>query len=437
MALPALLAQNGAQSRWRMQVLLVLLLVAMSVRGVRSETTITTTEVEEDEIIIKPSKDDTMKQFSLGEFEIQLKPTPEPLTDIDNVLGAALEDFLNTEFETEFGDAFEYMYVASVDRVDRFGGGNIRRQMRSLESTLPSTSVTYVGGVIAFGEDPNVNINQVIRDKITTDAFLNSLGQTGGGAWTLIQEVDFVSLDTDAPTTAPVAPVISGVSVGDTSKDDGSSRRGRLLGAIFGVAFVVIGAALLVDTSRRLKDKRIMTQHALASTMDESEKHQSQKSDLELKSDNADDGLVSESGDRSEMAHYSSSPASTTGVDAVSVAPSVASEWTMTTNDDTKISGGTLRHQSSGGANVWASLETFERDRQVTLQKDMLQSEWTTMPAPSTTRALTSSRYTTHGAQREPSPDLSFEQAYDEGQGEEIYLMPPSRTTRTRKGEMV
>jgi hypothetical protein len=133
-----------------------------------------------------------------------------------------------------------------------------------------------------------------------------------------------------------------------------------------------------------------------------------------------EDGTVVTGEDASEMAQYSQQG-------EVLESVSVASEWTLGTTEDASslatrsaVSGNTGRFWKA--AERRAATEAFERDRQITLQKDMLQTEWSAaMPVA-----------TLPGAGGPAgSNTLSFEQAYDRGQGEEIYLMPPRPLRRS------
>jgi hypothetical protein len=109
---------------------------------------------------------------------------------------------------------------------------------------------------------------------------------------------------------------------------------------------------------------------------------------------------------------------------------SVASEWTLGTMEDASslatrsvMSGNTSKLLKA--AELKAARETFDRDRQITIQKDMLQTEWSaSLP--------TSSGLIGDAAASSAGPkSLSFEQAYDLGQGEEVYLRPPRASRRS------
>jgi hypothetical protein len=134
-----------------------------------------------------------------------------------------------------------------------------------------------------------------------------------------------------------------------------------------------------------------------------------------------DDTASAQTGDVSEMAQYRQGE--------LMECISVASEWTMGTNEDTmsldrsSITGPSPRMLVS--AELFAAKESFERDRkQVTLQKDMLHSAWSAAcisgMVDTTAATATAANQMTTGE----SNTLSFTQAY-QGQGEEVYLMPP------------
>eukprot|EP00934_Nitzschia_sp_Nitz4_P002398 Nitzschia sp. Nitz4//scaffold256_size27904//16095//17354//NITZ4_008169-RA/size27904-processed-gene-0.8-mRNA-1//1//CDS//3329544411//2393//frame0 len=385
---------------------------------------------------------DVLTQISLGGFRVILSPTPDELTNVDYVLGSAIQDLVDSKLAQLYGEEFEYMYVAGVNKVE-FNDGSTRKLsgVRNLQD-FASTTVTFVGGVVAFGDEPETDIRRTIKEIVEAD--LPAILGNKDHPWAPIDTVQFISLSTSAPTSAPTssptAPspqVNAGLDGSVYQTDEGLStaqRSVRVTFGVLGVFFVLFGVIFLAKGSRQRR------QEALAEALEESEN----ESVHDLKStmtphhmDNGGEEVLSESGRRSEMTQYANT---SDRYDTVSVGPSVASDWTMQTSD-TRFSGLTSLQQRYGGAAAYASSETFERDRQITLQKDMLQSEWTTTrprvtynenPVEVSTR-YTPSR-TDDGA---VSPTVSFEQAYEESQGEEIYLVPPSRANKTRDGEII
>lgn len=83
---------------------------------------------------------------------------------------------------------------------------------------------------------------------------------------------------------------------------------------------------------------------------------------------------------------------------------------------------------SRAAAMAYASQETFERDRLVTLQKDMLQSDWTSSPPK---QSVVATAILAPPIRPKSSSKLSIQQqgsdnSSSDGQGEEVYLMPPT-----------
>ncbi|KAL3923227.1 MAG: hypothetical protein SGILL_001772 [Bacillariaceae sp.] len=97
---------------------------------------------------------------------------------------------------------------------------------------------------------------------------------------------------------------------------------------------------------------------------------------------------------------------------------SVASEWTGDSASQDKSSAAGYSSRMLVAAELRAAKETFDRDRHITIQKDMLHSEWSATPAGAGMLDSTPDNSNIENA-------LSFEQAYDASQGEEVYLMPP------------
>mmetsp|Transcript_26584 Transcript_26584/g.54904 ORF Transcript_26584/g.54904 Transcript_26584/m.54904 type:complete len:550 (-) Transcript_26584:942-2591(-) len=126
---------------------------------------------------------------------------------------------------------------------------------------------------------------------------------------------------------------------------------------------------------------------------------------------------------------------------------SVGSEWTLTTGVTDGVSSSSFLGGVGGGggggygnnannktrAEMLAAKETFDRDRQITLQKDMLQSEWsgggghdTVLHHQAPPRAVVADDEAARGGNA-----LQFEEAT--GQGEEIFLMPTTPRARLQR----
>jgi len=108
---------------------------------------------------------------------------------------------------------------------------------------------------------------------------------------------------------------------------------------------------------------------------------------------------------------------------------SVGSEWTGVTGVTSALglTSGSSNHNKTT-AEMVAAKETFDRDRQITLQKDMLQSEWTT---PTTgTVGITDPNNNNNNLHiyNNHNSALQFQDAT--GQGEEIFIMEPASSGR-------
>ncbi len=411
--------------------------------------------------------DDVMMQLSIGEFQIELAPTPEPLTNVDTILGRSIESVVQREMERVFADSFEYMYVAGLSQVDVKTPST-----RQLNQTV--TSAFYNGGVVAFDSQPSIDIYAVLQSSI--DSYLRDELVAHGESWAFIERVTFVSeknIPTDATTLSPTGtrsdePTSNTMSppTGDVSAIEGNGASTTLeseeldmphiVASGFGVAFIVIGAVLFLKGSKRQVHVRDTTTNTFSLEEAESPSNETKNPSpnelamatglyLEHQGDGAANAYVFEDTeddddeDRSVMAQYSNGE----WLDSTSGGQSVtSSDFTLATTDDGTYSAlaenaigrqsphAQLHPETSSRVAVmgFASAETFERDRLVTLHKDMLQSDWGGLSTPGhvsyTTPRSTSS-----------SSTVSFEQAYQDGDGpgEEICLMSPSRKPRRRK----
>jgi hypothetical protein len=495
-----------------------------------------------------------MKQYTLGDFQILLTPTPEPLTDVDDVLARAIEDVVDQKLQSLFAGSFEYMYVASIEQVDVLEAGQGRRmgRRRTLSETT-STSVIFNGGVVAFDTDPVVDVRAIIKTTIEED--LRASLVRHGPPWSLVEQVFFTDLEpmstgspslsptlartlapthipsvlpTLAPTATPVvpptdvaptfaptvastlntvtAPVVLSSNVPPSIRpteeptlspvvprlDDASNFQGetmqsqaaksnsndstqQILGAFFGVAFVLLAALMYARLSRRkgqqLEDVAIALNQAQykGSFSDDNNNNYNYPESMAPHELDLDAAAVARGGprrdyitdeDQSEMAQYA-----TELLDSISV----TSEWTVASSnvnngDDAtvaRLGGNTGGNGGKGGQSSVASLlssyphipssrvaamgyassETFERDRRVTLQKDLLQSEWTSLPVGRSPSPIVTSD-SPLVMMRKPSPPShvvrSTNHYESEGapavngggsggnQGEEVYLMPQS-----------
>ena len=462
---------------------------------------------------------DTMSQFPIYDFQIDLAPTPEPLTNVNSVLGSAIETVVQTKMLHVFPDSFEYMYVANSRQVD-YHANNRQRRRYLQQTTTPSTSVIFNGGVVAFDATPTRNVKALVQSSIESDLVQVLVKQ--GGPWAYIQQATFIDLSGNAPPTAaptiasspqpsilqtpgtlaPESSTVAGLQGQHSYPTVGGGGGGGgtvsmlathkpqvAAGGFFGVVLLLLAMGLLVRHTKRRRavrhqdDLNLALDQAETSNVTNHHHHHQKKgrSSKELTAatkkfnrphksssheststapfvfEDDDDDDDENADDQSEMAQYASNSSSGgvagDGTDTISVGPSVASsEWTLA-NSDMSGGGSTIQqlspkqrqqqqqqqqqlspssNPSSAAAMAYASNETFERDRLVTLQKDMLQSEWTHDPVSRHATAATSTAILAPPVRprSKASPGkVSFYHAHDEdGQGEEVYLMPPKKT---------
>lgn len=488
--------------------------------------------------------DNEMMQWSIGEFQLDLMPTPEPLNNVDNVVAPSIERVVRSAMQRQFAESFLYMYVASLGRAQEQPATGRQGQDESF------TSLYYNGGVVAFETPPSTtNINAIVKASI--EANLAKELNTYGEPWSWIQSVTVVGLqnnpdtgadvdvDVDAPppapgsgptpttsvrttplpTPAPVSdsnppPPSGGVSAiegdggdnPDTTQSEDKASAPQIVASGFGIAFVMIGATLFIKSARnrhthvrevalsleeadseasveggegRHKDLDADPATSLAVAAAAPNTTQDGNSRPKSKSTNSRGSRSRGSGpramggggesaayvfedntddeERSEMAQYSTGE----WMESTSVAQSVtSSDFTLTTLDDATYSAladtsitrehsprtsssSLVRPDTSSRVAVmgFASSETFERDRLVTLHKDMLQSEWgTPLATHGHITYATNTSNTSNTTIRAPggATSMSFEEAY-QGDGdeprEEVYILPPppSTTSQSRR----
>jgi hypothetical protein len=263
--------------------------------------------------------------------------------------------------------------------------------------------VIFSGGVVSFKTDPTDDIDQLVQEAIETE-LANSLATTPKSlattpAQTSLASVTTVTYISFSPTAAPASNPeeepgnnIIGSTIGDYSTAPESKMLGTVLGSMLGAILVLTGAVMFFSTP--------LTRNASSNQAEHDEKPVDEAATVV-----DEDDAMTDNGDVSEMAQYAPGEL----LDSVSV----GSEWTISTNDESKA---TSRKRHSSDA--WVATEAFERDRQITLQKDMLQSEWSNVAQ---SQMPPTQEWASGGGTA-----MSFEQAHG-AQGEEIYLMPPSR----------
>lgn len=294
--------------------------------------------------------EETMTQWKIEPFGIRLSPTPQELTDLDGNLRETIEQTL-FDYLKQKVPSFEYILLADVKSSSWDGG------KRSLQ-TGASTTVIFNGGVVSLKNKPTEEIDALVREAIETE-LLKKMGTQSQTILSSVRTVTYVNL---SPTIAPTAPpiekpaYIAGSTIEDHSADDpGLKTVGKVLGSILGCLMVLMGAFVLFS--------KPSSRHA-ASSLAEKEEKPVKEAETFVDEDDA----MTDNGEGSFMAQYAPGEL----LDSVSV----ASEWTISTNDESKA----RSRQRLSSDMLVAQSEMFQRDRQITLQKNMLQSEWSNVP---------------------------------------------------------
>jgi hypothetical protein len=354
-----------------------------------------------------------MTQLKLGSFSIELSPTPEALPGLpmwETTLGPVVEETVGSYLRKLFPDTYEYVLLANIE---------------DISNSEPSTTVIFKGGVISFKEEPIEDVGALVKAAIDANLAVSLKEEKPYAAIETATYVNLTPIDLTPPTVTPdtLAPLsvdvtINGAEIGDIAIEDESSKNvGMIVGSVLGALMVLFGAAILVKRKKRHREVHMPPELDL-------EQEKSADAAANVVEDEAD-------GAYSEMAQYRPGEL----LDAVSV----GSEWTISTND-CEDPYGVSAQQRKRDTELRVSSETFDRDRQITLQKDMLQSEWTGNGAAMNGQLSRTPRDWAAGNGKRKSkskpPSLSFQGAY-EGQGEEIYLVPPSRPKKSSTREII
>jgi len=330
-----------------------------------------------------------------GSFGLELQPTPEALVRLENSLIPVVEETLQIYLEQNT-EAFQSVHIANIESVSLENEGR-----RRLEA--PSTTVKFSGGVMMFGAEPTEDVSTLLEKGIQSGLVERLVA--ADEQFASISSASYISYDTpeeEEETTTTVGGAQIGRFV--AKDDDSETKIGPVLGGVAAL-FLLIFAIFFFATRKRRSRSTVQAAQEKPSEDD--------LSTVAMDYPVPDIEQSVASGDASSMAHYAPGEL----LDSISV----ASEFTVTTNDDSK--GTSARRRNT---ELMAAAESFDRDRNVTLQKDMLHCEWSLRTA-----KMASNEKKSRLSQ---SNTLSFEQAYDDSQGEEIYLAPPS-TSRHSDGE--
>jgi hypothetical protein len=445
----------------------------------------------------------TPNQVRIRPFELTLQPTPVNLeqdSDGQEQLHKVIQDTVRTYLEKNMSDAtgnFAYVFLADFRLEYHTGDVGVRRLRRSqtTSSKVPSTTLYFNGGVASYSEPSTVytedQINKLIGRAMQEELMtaLKALTSTTSGVtiddaavngpFATLDQVLFIGQEAPPrpPTAAPVVvqepasptddvDAIEQSVMGENEGEKKSSTGAVVGGSLGGTVFLMVGLFLLIQRTRS-SSKSSKTRTAMV--VDE---ENGIKKIYEMQDDAATDvddfdcepEIVDCTSQvtASNSGNYNRTGASFHGPENEMLdAQSATSDWTMRTDPATSV------NANANAARHLVHAETFERDRQVHIRKDMMQSAWGDAGAgagggsaaaagrfamvPPRMGALQD--FASWSTQQDGSVSVDpflFEQAHEagggppaaaaaargraaRGEGEEIYLMPPSRTQQTRK----
>ena len=428
-------------------------------------------------------------QVKLDPLQICLFPTylslPEEVLQED--LRTNLKELVTTKFAEDYGDEFSYFELTDA-QIDWHSGEDAvcanamassapSQGVPSSREAQPCTCALYTGATALFqhaGErtsdalvtpeqlEPQISsvlqtsLVQALRNDDSTNeerpfytelkgSFVSwtAAERQSGGKLVYFDPPEFEQQISEPPLAEEPSTTVLDESFGDSTTIDAvavsaidgsdiqenapsganafSTKKGKILASVLGavlfVALVVLGFVLLRNKKRRNSQSK---DNSTVVSQDELPRDEVDE-EIARGGQGLSKQMDAEEDDQSEAAQYKVPKNNL--LDCISV----GSEWTLTT-------GSMLGYCSNKSmAEMMAAKETFDRDRQITLQKDMLQSEWSSPVSPSAlalsrkgskSTVKKSEKTTTIASGDAASGGLKFAEA----EGEEIYLMPsPTR----------
>ena len=352
----------------------------------------------------------TQHTLELLPFWVKLEPTPFGLIGVEN-----LETLVQTVVET---------YIATqTSGLDELRLEGIENVEWDSQATPPSTGIKFHGGLAWFSEpvSEDYNVNTAAMEAITLNLVTKLQDTTEFADITSATHMS----TTEAPTSAPhddQNTVVEATAQRDNNtyeKRDPSTE--AIVGSLLGVAFVVLASILLIQRRNQVHAMLELDKVDKPSQVDDDTDTELDDVELDQKQQEA---MANECA--SQRAHYHDAASTDQG--------SVISEWTITSRD-TSTASGLRKNEMLGHA------ETFERDRQVTLKKDLMQSPWSGIAAAASPQQLPSLPLTPRAGGRKDFASWRTQQGdvdsnspfrFEQAQGEEVYFMPPSRARKSR-----
>jgi hypothetical protein len=363
-------------------------------------------------------------RVNIPPFTLTIFPTSGFSRDQEDLVVDMADEVLHDLFPTKVavGVQVDYVSLRSVVRDNTLD----RRRLQEDETTVLQIS----GGIASFrGGQPRVDeVNAWVSEALEGPLLEILQEETELNE---IQSIVFTSL-TPAPTPSPSSQSNSvGIaSESNVQADDNDTI--KIAGGVVGVMAVASIALLALLTMSRQKRATALEPVARGSV---------KKVLPTVDGDGADDSDDEESLETNQNRAFADD-------DSVSV-----SEWTMSTNvtDAYTVKSGKV---FPGISHSLMQTESFERDRQVSLKKDMLQTPWSTaIPRDTVYQGKSTVLVPSHfRVQKSPSRD-SFDEDSEwnpddndatssvdqdspflfEALGDEVVLMPPSQTRSCRR----
>ena len=367
-------------------------------------------------------------------FTLTFSPAGELTATQGDLIEELAEDVLHDYLPTKVDQG------VTVDYVDLIINNHALIRRRQLQDD--GTAVLQVaGGVASFrgGEPPLEQVNEWVSEALGGKLLEILQSETDLNA---VEKIEFNSLSappTPSPAATQVADDISRVQSNESSPTQSFAFVASVVGGVAFVSLVVL-AALSMGRGRS---------RATVEPIGESDSKRAVPVgciDNDIIGDDDDDD-ESEEGDTLETCQ---------NLPKFEETESIAhSMWTMSTNatDAYTVQSGKVFPRMT---HTLMQTESFERDRQVSLKKDMLETTWSSaIPHESVKKTkdtlLTPSHFSvveqsqskdSYEADKNWNPDdneVSSSVDHDSpflfaAQGEEVVLMPPSRVRSTRRG---
>jgi hypothetical protein len=346
--------------------------------------------------------DDQPHQVSIHSFRLLLEPTPAPLTSTDErELHIILQTFLSSYVKDELGSQgvlLDYLMLADVQVVDE--------RQRRLQDDSNSSTLFVSAGVASFTSAAYPTESDLAA-LIAQGLESNLTGALATTDYAYVETVNYISL-TVSPTSSPVAQEADEANVNDTGRN--VIIAAGATGAFIGI--LIIAAALFVRHNRG---------PSLASHLERDYKDHETTLDSSIQGDDVNSLQTGSDGRTRDGSDAWTMPSSDED------ANTVFSSWTV------KSLLGLLKSSDIHRT------ESFERDRQVSLRKDMLDTSpaWNITDICQTDSGKTNDdtvlkpshfgvedEEARANAAKHKSEPCRFE---TNDEGEEIYLMPTKK----------